>query len=137
MSSESLWRFLPVGFFLTVLMETPVLLVGLSKSHSLRRRLFAGVWLTACSYPTVVLVLPTLIDIDQHRTLYLVLAETFAPLSECLLFTLAFHRRRNLSRAHRLQDLLTITLANLFSFLFGDWLLQTAPGRQLLALVGW
>src|SRR5205085_5486851 len=56
-----LWRFLPVGYALSVALETPVLLVGLSPRHPIARRIFAGCWLTACTYPIVILVLPQLI----------------------------------------------------------------------------
>ena len=51
MSSSALWRFLPLGYLLTILIETPILLVGLSKRHPIKRRLLAGLWLTACTYP--------------------------------------------------------------------------------------
>ena len=52
--------------------------------------LFAGVWLTACTYPVVVLVLPLALDMDSHEALYLGVAETFAPVAECALFWMAF-----------------------------------------------
>ena len=42
-----------VGYLFTISVETPVLLVGLSRRHPIRHRLFAGVWLTACTYPVV------------------------------------------------------------------------------------
>jgi hypothetical protein len=76
-----------VGFVLTVAIETTVLLVLLSPRHSLKVRLFAGVWLTACTYPIVWLVLP---DLFANRVAYLAVAETFAPVAECLIFWLAF-----------------------------------------------
>ena len=69
MSPNELWRFLPLGYLLTILIETPILLIGLSGRHPFRRKLFAGVWLTACTYPIVVLVLPLLFTPDQ-RVLY-------------------------------------------------------------------
>src|SRR5829696_48346 len=80
-----LWLFLPFGYLLTILIETPVLLNGLSPKISFRQRLWCGVWLTACTYPIVVLVLPALMQ-DSPRNLYLFVAETFAPLGECLFF---------------------------------------------------
>ena len=61
MSPTELWRFLPIGYLFTISIETPILLVGLSSRHSLRRRLLAGIWLTACTYPIVTLVLPLLL----------------------------------------------------------------------------
>ena len=80
--SRELWRFLPVGYLFTVLIEAPILLLGLSPRHSMRRRLLAGFWLTACTYPIVVLVLPLLI---ADRTVYLSVAEVFAPFAECMM----------------------------------------------------
>jgi len=47
MDLPSNWAFLPVGYLFSVLIETPVLLVGLSPRHPYGRRLFAGLWLTA------------------------------------------------------------------------------------------
>jgi hypothetical protein len=120
MSPEQLWRFLPVGYALTVLIETPVLLLGLSRRHPLRRRLFAAVWLNACSYPVVVLVLPLLLDPSTLG--YLAAAETFAPLAECALFWLAFGTRPERFRASMWRDFAAITLANLASFAVGEWL---------------
>lgn len=117
MSPTELWRFLPVGYLLTVLIETPILLVGLSTRHPLRRRLFAGLWLTACTYPIVVLVLPLLF---RDRIQYLVVAETFAPTAECLLFWLSFGgTKEGLSKV---RDFGTIVIANLASFLVGEFL---------------
>jgi len=40
----------PLGYLFSILIETPILLIGLSPRHPLRRRVFAGVWLTACTY---------------------------------------------------------------------------------------
>src|SRR4051794_33505031 len=102
--TEGLWRFLPIGYLFTIAIETPVLLLGLSSRHDWRRRLFAGAWLTACTYPIVVLVLPVLIPADSMRWLYLVIAETFAPLAEGALFAAAFHRDPALTKRQRLQD---------------------------------
>ncbi len=77
------------GYTITVLAETAVLLVGLSRRHPVRARLFSGVWLTACTYPVVWLVLPPLFD-DHNRRDYLIVAEVFAPAAECVLFYFAF-----------------------------------------------
>ena len=82
--------FLPIGYLFSILIETPVLLVGLSPRHPFTRKLFAGIWLTACTYPIVILVLPEVFNPDKQRALYLCVAETFAPVAECLLFCLAF-----------------------------------------------
>lgn len=124
MDPNELWAFLPWGYLLTVAIELPILLVGLSPRHSLRVRVTAGFWLTACTYPIVVLVLPLLID---SRATYLLVAETFAPLAECLLFYAAYIRPRvNIEPPHMprstWRDLAAITLANLSSFGLGELL---------------
>jgi hypothetical protein len=112
-----LWAFLPLGYALSILIETPVLLVGLSARHSLGRRLFAGFWLTACTYPIVVLVMPLLIP---ARGPYLAVAETFAPLAECALFWAAFGTRAEWGRRSMVRDMAAVVLANLASFGVGE-----------------
>jgi len=119
MSPSDLWRFLVPGYLLTILIETPVLLIGLSKRHSIRRRLIAGVWLTACTYPIVVLVLPPLF-INTSRATYLMVAETFAPVGECILFWLAYGKRVELGKGSMWRDFATIIVANLASFGIGE-----------------
>jgi hypothetical protein len=122
MTSSELWRFLPLGYLLTVLIETPILVLGLSPRHSLKRRIFAGVWLTACTYPVVVLVLPSFFD-DSSRLNYLLVAEIFAPVFECLLFWLAFRKERDgrkESDSPMWRDFGVIVLANLMSFAAGE-----------------
>ena len=118
MSPNELWRFLPLGYLFSILIEAPILFVGLSPRHSLRRRLFAGVWLTACTYPIVVLVLPLVFS--SSRTLYLIVAETFAPLAECALFWLAYGEAEQLGKASMWRDFSVIVVANLASFLGGE-----------------
>jgi len=110
-SPLELWRFLPVGYLFTIAIETPILFLGLSPPHSKKRRIFAGIWLTACTYPIVVLVLPLLF---AERWLFLLVGETFAPLAECALFWLAFGREA------RWRDFAVIVIANLASFLIGQ-----------------
>ena len=119
MSPTELWHFLPLGYLLSILIETPVLLVGLSKRHSLKRRLLAGMWLTACTYPIVTLVLP-LVLAHKSRTLYLVVAETFAPVAECGLFWLAFGRNEEMGKRSMWRDFGAILVANLASFIVGE-----------------
>ena len=119
---EELWAFFPIGYTLTVMMETPVLWLGLSKSHTRSTRLIAGFWLTACSYPLVALVFPILIELHYGRTVYLLVAETWAPVMEVLLFRAAFPVTDN--RWQAVQDAAVITSANLFSFLAGGILIQ-------------
>ena len=119
MSPSDLWRFLLIGYPFTILIETPVLLLGLSQRHSIKRRIFAGVWLTACTYPIVVLVMPLMFG-GVSRTIYLVVAETFAPVAECVLFWLAYGKADELGKRSMWQDLATIVIANLASFLGGE-----------------
>ena len=78
MKPLELWRFLPIGYLLTIAIETPILLLGLSRHHSIKRRLLSGIWLTACTYPIVALVLPLLL-VNQSRAVFLLVAEVFAP----------------------------------------------------------
>ncbi len=110
-----LFRFLPFGYLLTILIETPILLLGLSQTLSIRNRLLCGVWLTACTYPIVVLVLPTLF-FGEPRWVYLAVAETFAPLAECLLLWVAFRGRE----IGWVRSFVAIVIANLASFGVGE-----------------
>ena len=119
MSPTELWRFFPFGYLLSILIETPVLLIGLSKRHPIKRRLFAGIWLTACTYPIVVLVLPLALA-NASRGIYLVVAETFAPVAECILFWLAYGDREQLGKPSMWRDFGAIIIANLASFLGGE-----------------
>ena len=114
-----LWYFLPFGYVLTVLIETPVLLIGLSRKLTIKQKLLCGVWLTACTYPIVVLVLPT-IFLGAPRWQYLSVAETFAPAAECLLFWLAFRAKGLLNAADWVRCFVAIVIANLASFGFGE-----------------
>jgi hypothetical protein len=119
MSPSDLWRFLIIGYPFTILIETPILLIGLSKRHSIKRRLVAGVWLTACTYPIVVLVMP-LVFANTSRAMYLTVAETFAPLAECILFWLAYGTTAEFGTRSMWQDFATIVCANLASFIGGE-----------------
>ena len=121
MTPSELWLFLPFGFLLTILLETPVLVVGLSPRHSRKGKLFAGVWLTACTYPIVVLVLPQVLS-NSSRMTYLVVAETFAPLAECALFWLAFGKDEELGSISMWRDFGAIVGTNLASFIAGEML---------------
>lgn len=116
---SELWYFLPFGYLVTILIETPVLLVGLTRKLSVRHRLLCGAWLTACTYPIVVLVLPT-VFYGQSRVLYLAVAETFAPLAECLLFWLAFRRDDTLGGGDWIRCFVAVVVANLASFGIGE-----------------
>lgn len=117
MSPYELWRFFPIGYLLTIAIETPILVFALSPHHSLKRRLLAGVWLTACTYPIVTLVLP-LVFMNSSRALFLLVAEVFAPVAECVLFWLAFGSKEGSIK----RDFAVIVLANLASFGIGELL---------------
>ncbi len=121
MSPTELWRFLPFGYLFSILIETPILLIGLSNRHPLRRRLFAGIWLTACTYPIVVLVLPLALA-GVSRAKYLVIAEVFAPVAECILFWLAYGESDQVGKPSMWRDFSAIVIANLASFLGGELL---------------
>ena len=113
MQPSELWRFLPVGYLITIAIEIPILLIGLSRHHSKIRRVLTGIWLTACTYPIVVLVLPLLFA-NSSRAMFLLVAEIFAPVAECLLFWLA------VGKESRRRDFAVIVIANLASFLAGE-----------------
>ncbi|HEY2848057.1 MAG TPA: hypothetical protein VGI80_09585 [Pyrinomonadaceae bacterium] len=114
-----LWRFLPIGYLFTIAIETPVLLIGMSPKVTIRQRLLFGVWLTACTYPIVILVMPAIFW-DTSRALYLFVAETFAPVAECALFWLASRKRTDLTTVDWIRCLVVIVLANLASFGAGE-----------------
>ena len=119
MSPSELWRFLVPGYLFTIAIETPILLIGLSRRHSIKRRFAAGVWLTACTYPIVVLVMAPIL-LNSTRAVYLIVAETFAPVAECALFWLAYGSNEELGKRSMWQDFATIVIANLASFLGGE-----------------
>lgn len=121
MSPDKLWIFLPLGYVVTVLIETPILLIGLSPRHVFKRKLLAGIWLTACTYPIVTLVLP-LMFAPESRAAYLLVAETFAPVAECVLFWIAFGQADLLGTRAMWRDFLAIIAANLASFGLGELL---------------
>jgi hypothetical protein len=119
MSPLELWRFLPLGYLFTVAIETPILFFALSPHHPRRHRILAGLWLTACTYPIVTLVLPLLLE-NYSRATYLLVAETFAPVAECVLFWLAFGSAAEVGKRSMWRDFGAIVLANLASFLLGE-----------------
>ena len=119
MSPLELWRFLPLGYLFTVAIETPILFFTLSARHPKRRRILAGLWTTACTYPIVTLVLPLLME-NYSRATFLLVAETFAPVAECVLFWLAFGSAAEVGKRSMWRDFGAIVLANLASFLLGE-----------------
>jgi hypothetical protein len=66
-----------------------------------------------------VLVLPLLMA-SFSRAAYLVVAETFAPVAECILFWLAYGDRRELRKPSMWRDFAAIIIANLGSFVAGE-----------------
>jgi hypothetical protein len=131
-SSSELWQAMPWYYLLTVALETPVLLLALSARHPWPRRLFAGFWLTACTYPIVWILLPLTVWHWWGYGPYIVIAETFAPLAECFLFWWAFSSPKSaevisgqpssIDRNFILQDCAAIVIANLASFVLGGFL---------------
>jgi hypothetical protein len=63
-------------------------------------------------------VLPPLLYLPECPGPYLLVAETFAPVAEGLLFALAFWSREDTLRS-RVRDCAVIVAANLASFLVG------------------
>jgi hypothetical protein len=119
LTPSNLWLFFPVGYLTTILIETPFLLLGLSTKLSLKQKLMCGIWLTACTYPIVVLVLPLILE--QFSTfVYLLVAETFAPAGECLFFWLAFRGQPDFTSKDWIQCFVAIIIANLASFGLGE-----------------
>lgn len=116
---DRLWYFLPFGYLATILIETPVLLFGLSPKVSFKQKLLCGIWLTACTYPIVVLVLPA-IFLDYSRCLYLFIAESFAHFGECVIFRLAFRGREDFETSDWIRSFVAILLANFASFSIGE-----------------
>ena len=122
---SGLGKFFPIGYLATTLIETPIVTAGLPRAFSLKQRIFSGIWLTACTYPIVVLFLPALMQ-GMGRSVYLFVAEIFAPAAECILFWLAF-RGKPLSSARWMWSFAVIAAANVASFAIGE----------LLSVVGW
>ncbi len=87
-----------------------------------RTRLTAAIWLTACTYPIVVLVLPLSLGESLPRLGSICcIAETFAPLAECLLFWFTWPDEIA-DRRSWWRDMAAIVLANLASFSLGELL---------------
>jgi hypothetical protein len=95
------------------------LIFGLSPKLSFRQKLLCGVWLTACTYPVVILVLPALL-LEHSKTLYIIVAEIFAPAAECFLFWLAFRGKDLFETKDWIRSFVAIVLANLASFGIGE-----------------
>lgn len=113
---EQQLTWMPVYYLMTVAVELPILWFALSSRHPPRAKLFAGFWLTACTYPVLWLVLPPFFD--DYWT-YMAVGETLVPLLECLLFWLVFVRGKPTNRGATTRDLAAVVAANLASFGFG------------------
>lgn len=111
---------LTAGYLLGIAVETPFLLLGLSKTHPLKRKLLSGIWLTACTYPFVAVVIPCFIDPVSQQILYKSVAEVFAPAAECALFWFAYHNRGKFFKGQLCRDCAAIVVANLASFGAGE-----------------
>lgn len=114
--TEDQLSWMPVYYLITVAVELPVLWFALSRRHPARTKLFAGFWLTACTYPILWLVLPPFFD--DYWT-YLAVGETLVPVVECGLFRLVFARGLPANRGATVRDVTAIVAANLASFGFG------------------
>jgi hypothetical protein len=131
MLSDDYLRAMLIGYLITVVIETAVLLALVSRRHPVRVRLFAGVWLSACTYPVVWLVFPRLFE---ERWLYLLVAETFAPVAECAIFWYALIRPLPRDRGATLRDFAAIALANLCSFGAGELLFALGAREWLFGI---
>ena len=105
-------RGLIVGYLITVAIEAAVLWPGLARHHGGRTRLSATLLLTAATYPIVFWTLPAVMA-GATRGAFLVVAETFAPVAEVLLFRLLTGPRATP------RDAVAIVAANLLSFGLG------------------
>lgn len=108
MSFDSIWVAFAGWYLFAVAVEAPILFVGLSRDIAPKTRVVMGFWLTGCTLPIVFLAMPALL-IRDNPTLYVVVAETFAPAAECALF------RWRLGRLGA-RNAAAIVVANLASF---------------------
>ena len=113
-------RLMALSYLLTVAIETPVLLIGLSRPHSWKVRLAAGIGLTACTYPLLWFVLPQVISLREHGGLFLAVGETLVSVVECAIFFVVFERGRGFGQRVLVRDWITIVVANLASFGLGE-----------------
>ena len=109
--------FLLCGGIITIVIEGTVLWFGLGRRYSTGEKLFFAAWLTAATYPVVVLVLPSLMSTSEPRSSYLFAAESFAIIGECVLFTIG---SVCLDKPVYFKELGVIAIANLISFAAGE-----------------
>jgi hypothetical protein len=127
-------RFFLVAFAITIGVEAPVLLVGLSSRHKLAVRLFAAVWLTACTYPLLALVLPVLMNPHRFPLIYMTVGESFVVVAEITLFWLTFIAPSPWGNNGMARDIAAITSANIASFGLGLLLSGSVAGPWEIAL---
>lgn len=119
MSIGTLWLLLIFGYLLTILIEIPILILGLPTKFAVKDTIVNGLLLTAITYPVVVLVLPAIFTEMgiENRVLFLAVAESFAPITEVLFFRYLIDQ----PLAARLdREAAVIVVANLTSFLLGE-----------------
>lgn len=119
MSIGTLWLLLICGYLLTILIEIPILILGLPTKFAVKDTIVNGLLLTAITYPVVVLVLPAIFTGMgiENRVLFLAVAESFAPITEVLFFRYLIDQ----PLAARLdREAAVIVVANLTSFLLGE-----------------
>ena len=109
--------FLLVAGIITIVIEGTVLWFGLGRRYSAGEKLFFAVWLTATTYPVVVLVLPSFMSTTQPSSSYLLAAESFAIVTEGTLFTIG---SAYLEKSVYFKELGVIVIANLISFGCGE-----------------
>lgn len=111
------------GYGISVAVETPVLFAGLQRRYSFQQKLAAGFVLTACTYPFVCFIFPILFAPNSPlSSWYIAVSEVFAPVAECAIFWMWLGRRESFKSRGTWQDLATIVVANLASFMLGELL---------------
>jgi len=135
MSMGTLWLLLIFGYLLTILIELPVLICGLSSKYSSLETIVNGFLLTALTYPVVVMVLPAIFtgmaewgSTVEQRTLPLQRRSPLLP--KCCSFDISTAQSL-IARPDR--DAAVIVTANRASFLLGEaglsrWLAETVQG---------
>ena len=115
----TLWLLLIFGYLLTVLIEIPILLTGLPGKYTTKETIINGLLLTAITYPVVIMVLPAIFTGMgiENRVLFLMFAESFAPITEVLFFRYLIDQPLT-GRLDR--EAAVIVIANLTSFLLGE-----------------
>jgi hypothetical protein len=120
MTSPAVWVFLIIGYLATVAIEAPVLIAGLSTQRSRQARIAAAFWLTACTYPVVVLTLPAIAGSSNDWVTSLLLAEVVVACGKSCSGGMMCGRQ--LIGGPQRDDLV-ILVANILSAALGQWLL--------------